>query len=212
LSGSDLVAAAREARAYAHAEFSTFKVGAALETADGTIVTGCNIENATYGLTVCAERVAVWKAVSEGLKRFDAVASVLAAQAHNPAGASLAVEALERATGSPDWPATLQAFARCVRILRGLPVDPGASGPFTHPAESALDAALKKAEAGQRRPGSVEDFLGAMRPLVPAITSFFEDVLVMSEDPAERRSRLALVRRVAALADGVADLSRLEGF
>jgi glycyl-tRNA synthetase len=145
-------------------------------------------------------------------KRFDVVASVLAAQAHNPAGASLAVDALERATGSPDWPATLQAFARCVRILRGLPADPGASGRLTHPAESALDAALKKAEAGKRRPGSVEDFLEAMRPLVPAITAFFEDVLVMSEDRAERRNRLALVRRVAALADGVADLSRLEGF
>jgi glycyl-tRNA synthetase len=145
-------------------------------------------------------------------KRFDVVASVLAVQAHNPAGASLAVEALERTTGSPDWPATLQAFARCVRILRGLPADPDASGPFTHPAESALDAALKKAEAGKRRPGSVEDFLEAMRPLVPAITAFFEDVLVMSDDPAERRNRLALVRRVAALADGVADLSRLEGF
>jgi glycyl-tRNA synthetase beta subunit len=83
---------------------------------------------------------------------------------------------------------------------------------LAHPAELALDAALHKAEAGPRRPGSVEDFLEAFRPLVPAITAFFEDVLVMSEVPAERRNRLALVRRVAALAEGVADLSRLEGF
>jgi len=59
-----VVAAARRAREFARAEFSTFKVGAALETADGTIVTGCNIENATYGLTVCAERVAMFKALS----------------------------------------------------------------------------------------------------------------------------------------------------
>ena len=51
-------------------------MGAALETADGTIVTGCNIENATYGLTVCAERVAMWKALSEGHRRFRRIAVV----------------------------------------------------------------------------------------------------------------------------------------
>ncbi len=62
----DLLAAARRARENADAAFSHFKVGAALETADGTVVTGCNIENATYGLTICAERVAMFKALSDG--------------------------------------------------------------------------------------------------------------------------------------------------
>jgi cytidine deaminase len=71
-----LVRLARQARRAAHAPFSGFKVGAALRTRAGEIVTGCNIENATYGLTLCAERVAVFKAVSEGLRRFDAVAVV----------------------------------------------------------------------------------------------------------------------------------------
>lgn len=71
-----LVAAARAAREHAVATFSHFKVGAALETADGTIVTGCNVENATYGLTVCAERVAMFKALSEGHRAFRAVAVV----------------------------------------------------------------------------------------------------------------------------------------
>jgi cytidine deaminase len=65
---------ARAARRRAHAPFSHFKVGAALRTADGEVVTGCNIENATYGLTVCAERVAVLKAISEGCRGFDAIA------------------------------------------------------------------------------------------------------------------------------------------
>ena len=65
-----LVAAARKARRNARADYSGFKVGAALETADGTIVTGCNIENATYGLTLCAERVAMFKALSDGHKKF----------------------------------------------------------------------------------------------------------------------------------------------
>lgn len=71
-----LVATAREARELAHAPFSRFKVGAALETADGAVITGCNVENATYGLTVCAERVAVLKAISEGHRSFRRIAIV----------------------------------------------------------------------------------------------------------------------------------------
>jgi cytidine deaminase len=71
-----LVDAARRAREHAVARFSGFKVGAALETADGTIVTGCNVENATYGLTVCAERIAMFKALSEGHRQFTRVAVV----------------------------------------------------------------------------------------------------------------------------------------
>ena len=73
---SELVAAARAARAFARAEFSRCEVGAALEVADGTIVTGCNIENATYGLTICAERVAMFKALSEGHRAFRRIAIV----------------------------------------------------------------------------------------------------------------------------------------
>jgi cytidine deaminase len=84
LSDSELVTAARAAREFARAEFSTFKVGAALETADGTIVTGCNIENATYGLTICAERVAMFKALSEGHRAFRRIAVVADTEAPTP--------------------------------------------------------------------------------------------------------------------------------
>lgn len=69
-----LLEAALAARAHAFAPFSKFQVGAAVEDADGRIHTGCNIENATYGLTVCAERVAVFKAISEGIRKFRRVA------------------------------------------------------------------------------------------------------------------------------------------
>lgn len=79
MSASDhrpLVEAARRARDHAVAQFSKFKVGAALETRDGVVITGCNVENATYGLTICAERVAMFKALSEGHRTFSRVAIV----------------------------------------------------------------------------------------------------------------------------------------
>ena len=71
-----LIAAARAARLHAQSRYSGFSVGAAIETASGTIVTGCNIENASLGLTVCAERVAMFKALSEGHTQFRRVAVV----------------------------------------------------------------------------------------------------------------------------------------
>jgi cytidine deaminase len=72
----DLLATARRAREFAHATFSKFKVGAALETSDGSVITGCNVENATYGLTICAERVAMFKALSDGHREFVRIAVV----------------------------------------------------------------------------------------------------------------------------------------
>src|SRR5258708_2926198 len=82
----DIVAAARRAREYADAAFSRFKVGAALETGDGTVFTGCNIENATYGLTICAERVAMVKALSDGHHVFTRIAIVADPQHPSPPG------------------------------------------------------------------------------------------------------------------------------
>jgi cytidine deaminase len=69
-----LLEAAIKARENAHAPYSKFKVGAALESIDGRVFTGCNIENATFGLTICAERVAVVKALSEGVTAFRRIA------------------------------------------------------------------------------------------------------------------------------------------
>ena len=71
-----LIDAARAAREKAYAPYSNFRVGAALRTKSGKIYSGCNIENASYGLTLCAERTAIFKAMSEGEREFDAIAVV----------------------------------------------------------------------------------------------------------------------------------------
>ena len=80
----ELVQAATAARELAHAPFSGFKVGAALQDNHGRVHTGCNIENATFGLTMCAERVAIFKAVSEGATQFVRMAVVTAAKELTP--------------------------------------------------------------------------------------------------------------------------------
>jgi len=82
-----LVAAAEAARARAYAPYSRFQVGAALEADDGRVFTGCNVENASFGLTNCAERVALTKAVSEGHRQFKAIAVVAPSAALSPCGA-----------------------------------------------------------------------------------------------------------------------------
>jgi glycyl-tRNA synthetase len=143
----------------------------------------------------------------------DVVAAVLAAQGHDPTSAFQAVDRLASCVGKEGWPARLQAYARCVRIVRGeterYPVE---TSLLQEPAEVELLAGLQKAESHARQAGSVDDFMQVFEPLVPGITRFFEDVLVMAEQPALRRTRLGVLQRIAALADGVADLSRLEGF
>lgn len=73
---NELIEAAKHAREKSYAPYSKFCVGAAVRTKDGKVFTGCNIESASYGLTVCAERVAIWKAVSEGVTEFTEIAVV----------------------------------------------------------------------------------------------------------------------------------------
>ena len=72
----ELIEAAKRVRANAYAPFSNFQVGAALETEDGEVIAGCNVESASYGLTVCAERVAIWKAISQGKRKIKHIAVV----------------------------------------------------------------------------------------------------------------------------------------
>jgi glycyl-tRNA synthetase beta subunit len=105
----------------------------------------------------------------------------------------------------------LDAYARCARIVRSQPGDyelnPDALAlPEEQGLWSAYQAAVEVADG--RLPG----FIAALRQLEPAITHFFDEVLVMDEDTAVRHNRLALLQQIARLADGLADLSQLEGF
>ena len=145
--------------------------------------------------------------------RYDIVDAVLAAQGGNPARAAGAVKQLSAWVEREDWRSILPAYARCVRIIRGLEaVYPLSSERFVEPEEGQLYDALLATEGARRAQGSVDDFLNAFLPMIPTVNRFFDRVMVMAEDQALRENRLGLMQRIAALADGVADMSRLEGF
>ncbi|MDX1665092.1 MAG: glycine--tRNA ligase subunit beta, partial [Candidatus Promineifilaceae bacterium] len=139
------------------------------------------------------------------------VRAVLAEKAHDPYAAARAAERLATVVEAAGWETILDAYARSVRITRDLEetlsLRPDA---LQETAARDLYAAYEQATAAQD--GTVESLVSSLRQIEPAITRFFDEVLVMDEDPAVRENRLALLQAVASLADGVADLSQLEGF
>ncbi len=114
----------------------------------------------------------------------------------------------------PDWHTILPAYARCVRITRSFEQAlPGRPAGFAEPPKADLYAALLAGRgARDTAPARWMTSCSAFLPMIPVINRFFEQVLVMAEDEALQRNRLGLLQRIAALASGVADLSRLEGF
>ncbi|MFQ5923828.1 MAG: glycine--tRNA ligase subunit beta, partial [Anaerolineales bacterium] len=143
----------------------------------------------------------------------DVVAAVLEEQGSDPVRVKRAVVELKQWVAREDWAVTLQAYSRCARITRDLEEDYEFEERRAEEASTrALFEELTKAENADRDPGSVNDFLKAFEPMIPAIDRFFEDVMVMTQDKALRENRLALLQRVVRLAVGVADFSRLEGF
>ncbi|MGQ9832749.1 MAG: glycine--tRNA ligase subunit beta [Candidatus Villigracilaceae bacterium] len=144
--------------------------------------------------------------------KYDVVDAVLAEQSNNPAGAARAVKQLQAWVERPDWREILPAFARCVRIIRSAGSEQRTESReqlLAEAEEKALYAALQKVN---RQPSTVNEFLETVVTLIPAINAFFDKVLVMAEDEQVRANRLALVRQIANLSSGIADLSRLEGF
>ena len=144
---------------------------------------------------------------------YDVVDAVLAEQKHNPAGALRAVKELTEWVKREDWNQILPAYSRCVRITREIKEQYAlTSAVLEEAAEKELYAALEKVLGQDIRKGSAEEFFAVFTPLIPQINKFFDEVLVMAEDEAVRKNRLALLQKIAALAKGVADFSCLEGF
>jgi glycyl-tRNA synthetase len=143
--------------------------------------------------------------------RYDVVDAVLAEQAHNPYRAQQGVQQLSAWAQRADWPPILAAYSRCVRITRDQAVTHGQQPErLSEPAEAALYDAFRAASS--RSIESVDDFFAALLPMIPAISRFFDEVLVMADDPSLRTARLALLQGIARLARGLADFSKLEGF
>jgi glycyl-tRNA synthetase len=143
--------------------------------------------------------------------RYDVVDAVLAEQAHNPHKTLQFIQQLSEWVKRADWPPTLAAYSRCVRITRDQKTQYSVnSGQFAEPAEKELYAAYQMASS--KSVSSVDEFINALLPMIPAISKFFDDVLVMAEDQSLRENRLGLLQRIAGMAQGVADFSKLEGF
>ena len=148
--------------------------------------------------------------------RYDVVDAVLAERGHDPFRARQGIQALSQWVKREDWDLILDNYSRCVRITRayeeGFELDPER---FEAQAEEELYEAYRQARLEVTPESSVDVFLTAFLPLVDVIDAYFareSGVLVMAEDEAVRRNRLAQLQHIAALADGIVDLSRLEGF
>jgi len=146
-------------------------------------------------------------------KRYDVVDAVLEVQGTYPARAANGVAELMKWVERSDWNTILPAYARCLRITRDIrDIQPLRPADLSEPAELELYAALKIAEVTPRRAGSVDDFFDGFIPMIPSINLYFDQILVMADDPAVRANRIAMLKRIVKLAESVADLSRIEGF
>jgi glycyl-tRNA synthetase len=142
----------------------------------------------------------------------DVIASVLAAQAHNPARAVAGIRELSEWVKKPNWEALLDGFARCVRITRGeKQTYEVKSALLTEPQEKTLYEVYQLASNLDAN-ANVDGFLSVFEPMLPAITDFFDHVLVNAEDPAVRQNRLGLLQKISALQANRADLSLMSGF
>ncbi len=143
---------------------------------------------------------------------YDVVAAALGERANNPARAQETAEQLAEWVAREDWHLLLDTYARCVRITRGHPCMGLDAELLQEEAETLLYEALRTAEAQLDSNSDIDALMTAFLPLVPPIRRFFDDVLVMTDDLALQQARLALLQRIAALAEGIVDLSKLEVF
>ncbi|RLD00519.1 MAG: glycine--tRNA ligase subunit beta, partial [Chloroflexi bacterium] len=191
-----------------------FSVRDGLTTAARLLPVEVSEEALAAALNFCVERLRGM--LREQGFRYDVVDGVLAARGDDPFRARQAVEELSRWVARDGWPRILDNYARCVRITRDLEEQfPLAPAHFAQPAEKELYAAYQEARAQVTPQSTVDEFLTAFLPLVDVIDRYFakeSGVLVMAEEKELRENRLAQLQHIGALAEGIVDLSRLEGF
>ena len=152
--------------------------------------------------------------IDEGY-RYDVVDAVIAPNGcwHDPHQAKESAAQLTKWVARDDWSTILPAYARCVRITRDqkqvYEVNPSN---FVLDAEKNLWNVYQDAPRTLDAVTSVDGFLNSFLPMIPAVNKFFDDVLVMDKDQAVRENRLGLLQKISGMAQGVADLSKLEGF
>jgi glycyl-tRNA synthetase len=142
--------------------------------------------------------------------RKSVVRAIVNVQGHNPYRAKIAAGELNDVLKSDGWTLLLDTYSRCVRITREQPQYSFQSDKTVLPQEKKLYEVTVKSL--KRKDGTIDGLVGALRDLEPYITDFFENVLVMDENLDVRENRLALLQMITSLADGIADLSELEGF
>ncbi len=142
----------------------------------------------------------------------DVIRAVLKTQAHNPARAGRGIAELAAWVKRDDWEAILDSYARCVRITRSESTQQLKRDQLCDEYEVSLFNASQEAIDGLCGSSNVDGFLRAFEQMAPAVTDFFDNVLVHADDRALRNNRIALLQRISALQDGRADLSELENF
>lgn len=142
----------------------------------------------------------------------DVIKAVLNVQAHNPAGAVQGIDELSQWVKRGDWEAILDSFARCARMTRAEAPQTLKPELLTEPQEKTLYDAAQAAVNALSPADSVDAFLQAFQPMMPAIAAFFDHVLVHADDVNLRRNRIALLQLVSQMQAGRADLSQLDNF
>ena len=162
-------------------------------------------------LAFIVQRLRVW--LLEQPFRYDLVDAVLAERGHDPYLAYQTGQEFAPWVERDDWMYLLNAYSRCVRIVRGFETEFELQpDQFVEPSTQRLYEAYLACQEQVEPQSSIDQFFTAFKPMIEPITAFFDDVLVMTEDKALRENRLALLQRIAALTEGIVDLTRVEGF
>jgi glycyl-tRNA synthetase len=162
-------------------------------------------------LAFIVQRLRVW--LLDQPFRYDLVDAVLAERGHDPYLAHQTVQELAPWVERDDWMSLLNAYSRCVRIVRSFDTEFELQPDrFVEPSAQRLYEAYLACQERVGPQSSIDQFFTAFVPMIEPITAFFDDVLVMAEDETLRENRLALLQRIAALTEGIVDLTRVEGF